>query len=190
VTLFVPDFVGANGLFTSDINGDGGGNPPRGDVLPGTGIGAFGRSIGSIAELNKVITAFNNTYAGKLTPAGQRLVSAGLFTEAQMRALGAVIPTITLVPEGNPNPFENRFSADYRLTRPIKIWKENWILEPSLSVFNVFNNSPRATYGGLDETFGSLNVNYSTAADRAELDRVRGLIFARRQLQFGIRFSF
>lgn len=189
-TLFIPNFFGGSGLFTSDINGDGGGNPPRGDVLPGTGIGAFGRSIGSIAELNRVITAYNNTYANKLTSHGQRLVAAGLFTEAQLRALGAVTPTIALVPEGNPNPFENRFTADYRLTRPIKIWKETWILEPSVSVFNVFNNAPKGTYSGLDETFGSLNVNYSTAADRAALDRVRGLIFNRRQLQFGIRFSF
>lgn len=94
------------------------------------------------------------------------------------------------MPEGNQNPFENRFTADFRLTRPIRIWKENWILEPSFSVFNVFNNSPRGVYGGLDESEGSLNVNYSTAADRAALDRIRGLIFNRRQLQFGIRFSF
>jgi len=190
LSLFVPNFFGGSGLFTSDINGDGGGNPPRGDLLPGTGIGDFGRGIRSIAELNRVIVAYNSTYANKLTPHGQRLVAAGLFTEAQLRALGAVTPTITLVPEGNPDPFTDRFTADYRLTRPIKIWKETWILEPSFSVFNVFNNSPKGTYSGLDETFGSLNVNYSTASDRSELDRIRGLIFNRRQLQFGIRFSF
>lgn len=190
INLFVPNFDGANGLFTSDINGDGGGNPPRGDLLPGTNIGNFGRGIGSLRELNEIIANYNSTQAGQLTPHGQRLVAAGLVTEAQLRALGAVTPTIALVPENNPNPFENRFTADYRLTRPIRIWKETWILEPSFSVFNVFNNAPRGVFGTLDETFGSLNFDYSAPEDRAALDRLRGLVFNRRQLQFGIRFSF
>jgi len=140
--------------------------------------------------LNKVISAFNAQYAGRLTPHGQRLVNAGIFTEAQMRALGAVIQPIPLVPDSNPNPFQNRFTADYRLSRPVKIYKENWVLEPSLSIFNVFNNAPKGVYAGLDGTFGSLNFPYTTASDKAALDEVRGLVFRRRQVQFGIRFTF
>lgn len=197
VTLVVPNALGGSGLFSSDINGDGGGNPPRADLLPGTNIGAFGRSIGNVADLNRVIADYNINYAGKLTPHGQRLVAAGLFTEAQLRTLGAITPTLDPVPAGNPDPFENQFTADYRLTRPIRIWKEGWILEPSLSVFNVFNNSPRGVYAGLDRTCGSLNFDYSatdqtdaTKCNLPNLDRSRGLLFNRRQLQFGLRFSF
>ena len=106
---------------------------------------------------------------------------------------------IPLVPENNPNPFENLFNADYKLTRPIRIWKESWILEPSFSVFNVFNNAPRGIYAGLAipnvgsstvTNFGSLNFNYANAGQIATLDEARGLRNRRRQLQFGIRFTF
>lgn len=195
VNLFVPNNVGAEGIFTADLNGDGGvgGASIRNELLPGTNIGAFGRSVGSISELNKLISDFNANFAGRLTPQGQRLVSAGIFTQSQMAALGGVIQAIPLVPSGNPDPFHTRFYADYRLSRPIKIWKENWLLEPSFSVFNVFNNAAKGTYAGLDGTCGALNHDYAAdpGCDLGSLDRIRGLaVPARRQLQFGIRFSF
>lgn len=199
LTLFVPQSGGANALFTADINGDGsnGGGVPRPDVLPGTGVGDFGRKIRSLRDLNRVLSDFNANVAGRLTPAGQRFVDAGIFSEAQMRALGAVVRPIALIPEGNPNPFENLFRHDVRISRPVRIWKETWSLEPSLSIFNVFNNSPRNQYGGLDGTCGSLNFDYSaepandpTRCNLAGLDEGRGLQQRRRQLQFGIRFSF
>jgi hypothetical protein len=193
-SLFIPNTRGSSGIFTSDFNGDGGvGTTPRGDLLPGTNIGAFGRRIGSLEELNNYIIAYNTNFAGRLTPHGQRLVAAGIFSEAQLRALGAVLPTIPLVPLSNPNPFADLFTVDYRLTRPIKIWKENWILEPSWSVFNVFNHVALAQYGGLGTgtQFGTLNFPY-TAADLPLLTESRGLRLEnrRRQMQFGIRFSF
>lgn len=200
VDLFIPNNLGGSGIFSSDLNGDGGvGGVPRGDLLPGTNIGAFGRSVGSIRELNEVLTAYNNEHAGRLTPHGQRLVSAGLFTEAQLRTLFGVTPFIPLADENGPNPFENSFTADYRLTRPIRIWKENWILEPSFSVFNVFNNSARNVYGALAipnigdtdvSNLGAINYIYASEGERAELDSTRGLRARRRQMQFGIRFSF
>jgi hypothetical protein len=198
ISLFLPNFFGTSGIFTSDINGDGGhSGTPRPDLLPGTNIGDFGRKIHDIKGLNQVISAYNTTQANKLTPQGQRLVQAGIFTEGQLRALGAVTPAIDLIPESNPNPFQNRFSADYRLSRPIRIWKETWQLEPSISFFNVFNNAAKGTYTGLDGTCGSLNFDYASepandpnACNLAALDRIRTLAFGRRQLQFGIRFSF
>ena len=199
-TLFIPNNRGTSGIFTSDFNGDGGtGTTPRGDVLPGTGIGDFGRRISSLNQLNAVLANYNSTFAGQITPAGQRLISAGLFTRDQLVALGATLPEIPLVPEGNPDPFENLFNADFRLTRPIRLWKESWILEPSISVFNVFNYSARGQYAGLAipnvgsstvTNFGSLNYNYDTAEELAALDEFRSLRSRRRQLQFGIRFSF
>jgi hypothetical protein len=206
LNLFVPNNRGANGIFTADLNGDGGiGTLPRGDLLPGTNIGDLGRSIGSLAALNAALQQYNSEYAGRITPHGQRLVSAGIFSEAQLIAIGAATPVIPLVPDGAPDPFENLFTADYRLSRPIRIWKETWSLEPSFSVFNLFNNSARGLYAGLAipnvnpatgrtgttvTNFGSLNFPYTTPELRATLDEARGLRVNRRQMQFGIRFSF
>ncbi len=218
LSLFIPNNRGSSGIFTSDINGDGGigGSSPRADLLPGTNVGDFGRRISNLRDLNRVIANYNSEFANQLTPAGQRLVSAGLFTEAQLRAIGAVTPVIPLVPENSPNPFENLFNADYRLTRPIRIFKETWILEPSFSVFNVFNNAPRGVFGGLAipnlctstaitancptgqtnqtglvvSNTGATNFNFATPELLAALDEARGLRNRRRQLQFGIRFSF
>lgn len=217
--LRLPNNRGTSGLFTSDYNGDGGNTTtPRVDSIPGLNIGSFGTNISSLEELNEFLTSYNSTYAGRLTPHGQRLVAAGIFSEAQLVALGATLPNIPLVPLNNPNPFENLFTADYRLSRPIRIWKENWMLEPSFSVFNVFNNSAKGQYAGLAipalctaavaasdpancpngttnrtgqrvTTFGALNYNYQ-ASDLPALTRSRGLRQNRRQMQFGLRFTF
>ena len=117
-------------------------------------------------------------------------MQAGLFTEAQLVALGATIKPIQLVPENNPWPFQGRFSADMRITRPISI-RERVKIEPYLEVFNLFNNTPKGTYAGLRHTvFGNLNYPY-TSADIGDLDaQVRGLLQNPRQFQFGIRGIF
>jgi hypothetical protein len=194
VTLTVPftdTFAVANNIFTTDINGDGGvGTSARGDVLPGTNIGDLGSRIGSWTELNSIINQFNNTVAGTLTPHAQRLVAAGLFTETQLRSLGAFVKPINLVPEETPWPFQERFSTDIRITRPISI-KERFKIEPYLEVFNLFNNTPKGTYGGLNHrVFGNLNFPY-TRADIGDLDsQVRGILQNPRQFQFGIRGIF
>jgi hypothetical protein len=197
ITLTVPNLGGAisgtQGFFGTDINGDGGaGTTPRGDILPGMRLGQYGRSVKSFSELNKIIQAFNANYAGKLTPHGQALVAAGLFTEAQLRKLGAVIPTIPLIPEGNPNPFHNLFFTDLRISRPINVDKnhETWKLEPFFDVFNLFNHAPVGTYGGLTGRFGALNFDYQNApAGRkaTDLDEARGRITNTRLLQLGFR---
>ena len=116
-TFTVPNFATATSsyatIFSTDLNGDGGTGTgaARGDVLPGMGVGQFGRDVGSIDQLNQVITAFNQNYAGKLTPAGQALVTAGIFTQAQLVKLGAVTPTIPLVSTTNPTPWHNIFTT-------------------------------------------------------------------------------
>lgn len=190
---FLDRFAGSNGIFTTDINGDGniGSGAPRGDLLPGTQIGDLGRKIKSFSELNQIISAFNSNFAGKLTPAGQALVSAGVFTEAQMRALGGVIKPIPLVPENNPWPFESHFNLDLRITRPIAI-TERFRIEPSADIFNLFNNNSLGLYGpSLDGTDGALNFDYTGAVDRAELNRtIRHRQKNTRLIQLGVRFTF
>src|SRR5262249_23396501 len=76
-------------IFLTELTGDGSG----GDVLPGTNLGSFGHGVNT-RNLNQLISGFNSNSAGKLTPAGQALVSSGLFTEAQLQQLGATVPSI------------------------------------------------------------------------------------------------
>jgi len=186
---FLDSFAAANAIFTTDLDGDG----RTGDLLPGTNIRHFGRKIKSFEQLNRIITDFNNNVAGKLTPAGQALVTAGIFTEAQLRTLGATVKPIPLAPVNNPWPFENLINLDARITRPIKI-KEKLTIEPSLDVFNVFNHTGLGSYTGLGGTFGTLNFDY--AADprgTAELTRgTRGRLpqTQTRLLQLGLRVTF
>jgi hypothetical protein len=198
--ITVPNFGGAissqGGFFGTDLNGDGGrGTTPQGDVLPGVNAGQFGRAVKNFEDLNAIITAFNSNYAGKLTPHGQALVKAGLFTEAQLVKLGAVTQTIPLVPTSNPNPWHNRFTTDLRVDRPINLGKvrEGLSVNPFLDFFNLFNHNPRALYGGLGATTGSLNYDYSKAGNMTEsgLDSRQGRLdtFGRR-LQFGFRVNF
>jgi hypothetical protein len=184
---FLDGFAANNGIFTTDLDGDG----RTGDLLPGTNIRHFGRKIKSFEQLNRVITDFNSNFAGKLTPAGQALVTAGIFTEAQLRTLGATVKPIALAPVNNPWPFENLINLDARITRPIKI-KEKLSIEPSLDVFNVFNHTGLGSYTGLGGTFGTLNFDY--AADprgTAELTRGnRPRLQSNRLLQLGLRVTF
>jgi len=206
-TLFVPNFnantSGVEGIFTTDLNGDGGAGAggPRYDVFPGVNAGEFGRSVGSFDQLNKIIQQFNNTYAGHLTPAGQALVNAGLFTEAQLVELGAVIPSVPLVPAGTPSPWHNLFTVDIRLSRPIKFHGERVALRPYVEIFNLFNHSPMAlfnpltgvTYGGLDGSFGSFNFDYAHGGpgqEAGDLANQQGRMNPTRQVEFGIRVDF
>jgi hypothetical protein len=190
---FLDSFAGSNGIFTTDINGDGGigSGASRVDLLPGTQVGDLGRKIKSFSELNKIITAFNSNFAGKLTPAGQALVNAGVFTEAQLRALGGVVKPIPLAPVNNPWPFENHLNLDLRITRPIAI-TERFKVEPSADIFNLFNNNSLGQYGpGLDGSTGSLNFDYTKQVDRAVLNRtIRHRQKNTRLIQLGVRVTF
>ncbi len=160
-------------------------------MLPGTQVGDLGRKIKSFSELNKIISTFNSNFAGKLTPAGQALVNAGVFTEAQLRALGGVVKPIPLAPVNNPWPFENHLNLDLRITRPIAI-TERFKVEPSADIFNLFNNNSLGQYGpGLDGSTGSLNFDYTNTVDRAELNRtIRHRQKNTRLIQLGVRVTF
>lgn len=151
LSLILPG-AGAGGIFQTDITGDGSGDGsgvyPNGDPLPGTTLGAFGRKIKN-HDLNGFLTNYNTNVAGGVTPAGQTLINNGLFTAQQLQAIGAVLPQVALAPQGQVGLGWLK-TFDLKLSYPRK-FGEHVTIEPSVSVFNAFNNAnfdlPSSTIG-------------------------------------------
>ena len=143
---------GAGGIFQTDVTGDGSGDGssvyPDGDLLPGTNLGAFGRQV-KVGDLANFLTNYNNTVAGNATPAGQVLISNGLMTLQQLQALGGVLPKVALPPAGQVGLGWLK-TFDLKFSYPRKI-NETFAVEPSVSLYNAFNNSnfdlPSSTIG-------------------------------------------
>ena len=141
--LYVNGANGAADIFTDDLDGDGsilnvaGG---QGDPVPGTTRGSFGRSVHA-GNLNQVISNFNTNVAGTVTPAGQVLIDRGLFTQAQLSALGGVIAPLPLAPDGNINN-PNFYTTDMRVSWRYTI-ADRLSIEPIAEVFNIFNRDNR-----------------------------------------------
>jgi Carboxypeptidase regulatory-like domain/TonB dependent receptor len=185
---------GAAEIFMSDFDGDG----VTEDPLPGTNRGAFGRSVKNGAALNNLIGTFNSQVSsGTLTPAGRALVSAGLFTAAQLNALGAVydggVP-IQLAPT-NQVPLDWFNDTDVRLSWTYTI-KERVKIQPIVEVFNLFNI---ANYDPPGNRLGSLlngaagSINGTTPFNRNNRYGLGSGSFAPgipRAFQFGFRVDF
>jgi Carboxypeptidase regulatory-like domain len=171
-------------IFTSDLNGDG----TVGDPLPGANRGSFDRSFG-VTGLNKLIATYNATIAGTLTPAGQALVDAGLFSQDQLIALGAVAQTVDPAPVGQKdNPLF--YTTDVRLSWHLKI-RERLTISPTVDCFNIFNktNTQGPLSGILSDGPGTIN---GTTAYFTRVGAGSGSFSSGqpRALQFGIRVSF
>lgn len=198
VTLFLPQAGTPGEIFRTDITGDG----TIGDVAPGTNVGAFGRGI-TAGSINNYINMYNGKFAGQLTPAGQALVAAGLFTQAQLLSLGAVTPTLSLAPAGEVGnaplfTFDAHISWRLRLNKAIHALPESVVLEPQAAVFNVFN--VQNWYPAGNQISGVLNglpnsVNGTTKADRSALvtpGSSSGVNWyaVPRQAEFGVKLTF
>ncbi len=203
LSAYVPQQDGggvAGEIFRSDLTGDG----TVGDLLPNTIIGSTGKY--SNGSLSQVITRYNQTYAGKLTPAGQALATADLFSTTQLIALGAYAPLIQGLPSHAAEATWLK-TMDLHLSRPLQVG-ERVKLEPNVSVFNVFN---WANFGGAGYQLSgvmngapgsSLNnassggyCGNSTTFCTARLDRVLPgsgtyATGAPRQIEFGVRITF
>jgi hypothetical protein len=189
---------GAGGIFTSDVTGDGSGDGSGvyaglGDLVPGTKLGAYGRSV-KPKDLAAFISNFNATVAGTPTPAGQVLINSGLFTLAQLQQLGAVIPTLDA-----PTSIQSLGwlkTVDLKLSYPRKL-REGMTLEPSLSIYNAFNQSnldgPGNTLNGFLNSGGG-SVNGSTNADHALTRILPGSgvfdLGSPRAMEFGLKLTF
>jgi hypothetical protein len=199
-TLSVYNQTRVDEVFHTDLTGDG----TEGDILPGTNIGSFGRGI---SNLGAVITKYNNTVAGNPTPAGQALIDAGLMTQAQLVAAGGVADTLD-PPVANyvKNGWFN--NTDLRVSFPIRIIKERLTIEPTVSLFNLFNKANfQVAPGCINDTgasassmCGALNsslpntIGYATRADiesqRAYQSPSLFNMGSARQAEFELRFTF
>jgi hypothetical protein len=202
LTLLLPQSGGGGipgEIFRSDTNGDGTIN----DVLPGTGLGTFGRNT-STSNLRNTISTYDTNFANQLTPAGTALVNAFLFTSAQLTTLGAVMPQVQTPPAGNVGLGWLK-SLDLRLARPIR-FTEAVAIEPSVSMFNVFNfanfDAPSLQLSGVLDASPGRAVNNATkncgsipgicTARASRVGPGSGVfsLGAPRQLEFGFRVTF
>jgi hypothetical protein len=201
-TLFLPSSDGVGGeIFRTDVTGDGAfggqsqsGASTYGDILPGTNIGAFGRAV-KADKLNTIIDNYNANFANQLTPAGQALVNAGLLSRSQLLQLGANSPAIQGAPAGNASLAWLR-TFDITLSRPLKLG-DRFVLEPSVSAFNVLNFANFDGYGNrlsgvLSGTPGSLNGTTMTERAANRIGPGSGVfsLGAPRQIQFGLKVTF
>jgi hypothetical protein len=198
-------YPGTGEIFRTDVTGDGSVadlfNPNGGPGRPGQ----LGHSI-TPGNLNAAVGQWNATAAGTLTPAGQALVTAGLFTTGQLQSLQAVKPWVAPPPPGAEGAgFFKEVSTV--LSWPIQI-RERFSIEPSIGAFNVFNfaNFGIPTFLMNDQssgpfasgTFGSAGSVTGTGSgslnSRESLRTGTGSgVFsngAPRQVEFGLKFNF
>jgi len=192
--LRIPVFTSTGEIFRSDLTGDG----TTGDFLDSAkGVGHPGTFMRSVSRggLNAYITNFNNTVGNgsTLTPAGQALVSAGLFTQSQLVTLGAVVQPIT------PPPANNAGNGSYKDVDTVLSWpfkfRERVTVLPSVSFFNVFNFRNLGALSSLFGGDGSVNGTASgvnSGTNTIRIGRGSGVfaVGAPREAEFGLRIDF
>lgn len=208
--LQLPELTNGGEIFATDWLGSGLGSAAAPEPVPGTQIGQFMRGT-DISSLQNVISNYNTHFGGTLTPAGHCLVADQLcpgsgavpvMTQSDMNALGWVMPQLASVAPGAMN-FPWLKVLDLKAAWPIKI-RERITVEPSASIFNVFNfansflpgNVPSASLlpGGPTGTLAPNVVGGVTAAGltpyRASFQSGTYALGAPRQFEFGLRIDF
>jgi hypothetical protein len=204
VPIEVPG-TGPGAIFQTDFTGDG----TTQDPLPGTVNGAFGSQYNG-TTINQLLTSYNNNYGNKPTPAGQVLISNGLFTAAQLQQLGAVAPciaggsinspncTLQFAPPGQVNmgnlrDFDLKFAWTYKLEAKAHVIA----FQPSVGFFNLFNFAnfdlpPNALTGGLTGSAGSINGTTSATRITNRVGAGTGVfnLGAPRAMEFGMSINF
>ena len=166
---------------------------------------------GDVPGLNSVINAYNNNAltggcpagmlgAGCPTPAGQVLISNGLFSLSQLQALGGVAPSVANAPPGQNGQAWLR-EAGISLSWHYAI-AEKVTVEPSISFFNVFNfanfDPPGNTMSGtlygspctVNGTVHGSDPNLDCSTDRVGLGTGVFSAGAPREMEFGLKLNF
>jgi hypothetical protein len=193
-SMIILDQFRAGEIFHTDFTGDG----TTGDLLPGTNVGAFGRSV-TPGNMTSVLEHYNNTIAGTILPAGEALMNAGLFTHDQLVALGAVADTIPLGPLTNRAGFRWVKAVDLKLSAPLKL-SERVTLEPAASAYNIFNfanfnmdptNRFSEVLRGIPATVnGTINVVSQLNRFRANQTSSLFSLGTARQFELGMKVTF
>ncbi|MGP8093732.1 MAG: carboxypeptidase regulatory-like domain-containing protein [Candidatus Sulfotelmatobacter sp.] len=142
----LPELTSGGEIFATDWVGSGLGSSAPPEPVPGTHLGQFERGT-DVSNLHDVISNYNTHFAGTLTPAGNQLVGQNVMTSADMTALNWVMPTLPSLASGAID-FPWLKSFDFAASWPIKI-KERLTVEPSVSMFNIFNFSNEFLPGNL-----------------------------------------
>jgi hypothetical protein len=132
-------------IFQSDVDGDG----TFGDLVPGTNPGEYMHQVKGGASLNRLINNYNQSHAGTLTPAGQALVNAGLFSTSQLSALNAVQQPLANAPA--TALLNSAFRTfDLNANYPISLSRlhEGISIVPGVAFYNLFNMSNFSPFGG------------------------------------------
>ncbi len=211
-SLLLPELTNGGEIFATDWLGSGLGSAAAPEPVPGTQIGQYNHSV-NIDNLQKTINSYNHTFASSLTPAGECLVGnhtacPGLIsgpmvmTSQDMAALGWIMPTIdSIANHALASPWLK--TMDMRVSWPIKV-KDRVTIEPSASVFNVFNfanafqsgNMPSASLlpgpnGVLaPNVVGGVASGSSYTPFRTSFQSGTFALGAPRQFEFGLRISF
>jgi len=195
--LFEPSAGGPAAILQTDVTGDG----TVGDPVPGTQIGDFMRTFG-VNGLQNVISNYNSNFAGKPTPAGNALINGGIFTLADLTAIGGVMqPLASTVPGATGLGWLKTFDANIKWKYVVK---ERFTIEPSIGVFNIFNfanfDIPGNTQSGFLQftssgatqtpgTIGGTPYNF-TRVNRAGLQSGFNALGAMRAMEWGMKFTF
>jgi hypothetical protein len=208
--LAVPPLaIGPGEIFHTDFTGDG----TVGDPIPGTNAGSFMRNV-SPRGLNNVLSNYNNTVAGKVTPAGQVLISEDLFTPQQLGvdnalclknpngvsagAACAVAPAVPLAPPGEVGlTWLKTFDTSLTWIGKVNVKDKELSIQPSVSFYNVFNfanfDIPGNVLSGI-LTGGVGSVNGTTYANATSVRVGVGTgvfaLGAPRTIEFGIKLMF
>jgi hypothetical protein len=200
-TLTLPSSGTPGGIFMTDWTGDGSGDGTLvsngtglGDILPGTNVGSYGRTV-KPDGLSQAISVYNTNFSGKLTPAGTALVNADLFTQAQLSLLGGVMPVVAPAPVTQATMPWLR-SLDLNLTWVYKV-KDKVEIQPGVSFFNVMNlsnfDSPNNLLSGvLTGAPGSLNGTPGNQPNNLRVGAGSGAfaLGSPRVIEFGLKIAF
>jgi hypothetical protein len=207
-TLTFQQNSGGAEVLITDWNGDG----TTGDIIPGSNVGSYMRGTNA-SGLASFINGYNSNTAGSAnpqTPAGQQLITAGVFSLQDLEQLGGVLqplagPVTDVAGLGWVKTFDLRLGWQHR-------FGDRFTITPSIAFFNAFNfanfDLPGNTQSGaLNFGAGSLSP-WATAlqpqitvggtspagvfgrTNRASLQSGMNATGAPRSVEWGLKISF
>jgi hypothetical protein len=162
VTLSFQQKAGGAEVLVTDWRGDG----TTGDIIPGSNVGSYMRSI-KPTGLQNFIKTYNTSVAASSTPqtpAGNALINGGVFSLQELEQMGGVLqPLASTVSDvaglGWMKTFDLKLGWEHK-------FQDRFSIEPSVGLFNLFNfanfDLPGNTQSGV-LSFGAGSLSSSAA---------------------------